>query len=96
MNGESFDLRSGVNSQNDARALAQTASGEAYAELRQALMRAGFVEADRHDLEQEMVLDLLRRLPRFDARLSKRETFITRIVEHRIATLIESQRAGGQ
>jgi RNA polymerase sigma-70 factor (ECF subfamily) len=56
--------------------------------------RAGFVEADRHDLEQEMVIDLLRRLPRFDPTLSKRETFITRVVEHHVATLVESQKAG--
>lgn len=56
--------------------------------------RAGFVEADRQDLEQEMVIDLLRRLPRFDPSLSKRETFITRVVEHHVATIVESQKAG--
>lgn len=61
---------------------------------RQLVGRAGFVEADRHDLEQEMVVDLLRRLPRFDPTLAKRETFITRIVEHHVATIIESQKAG--
>lgn len=56
--------------------------------------RAGFVEADRHDLEQELMLDLLRRLPRFDSTLAKRETFIARVVEHQVATLIEAQKAG--
>ncbi len=61
---------------------------------RQLVGRAGFVEADRHDLEQELVIDLLRRLPRFDPTLAKRETFITRIVEHHVATLVESQKAG--
>ena len=55
---------------------------------------AGFVEADRHDLEQEMVIDLLRRLPRFDPTLAKRETFIARVVEHHVATIVESQKAG--
>jgi RNA polymerase sigma-70 factor (ECF subfamily) len=61
---------------------------------RQLVGRAGFVEADRHDLEQELVIDLLRRLPRFDPAIAKRETFITRIVQHHIATIIESQKAG--
>ena len=61
---------------------------------RQLVGRAGFVEADRHDLEQELVLDLLRRLPRFDPTLAKRETFIARLVEHQVATLVESQKAG--
>ena len=33
---------------------------------RQLVGRAGFTESDREDLEQEMMLDLLRRLPKFD------------------------------
>ncbi len=61
---------------------------------RQLVGRAGFVEADRQDIEQELVVDLLRRLPHFDAARAKRETFITRIVEHQVATLIETQKAG--
>ena len=61
---------------------------------RQLVGRAGFVEADRHDIEQELAIDLLRRLPRFDAARSKRETFITRIIAHQVATLIEAQEAG--
>jgi len=61
---------------------------------RQLVGRAGFVEADRPDLEQEMALDLLRRLPRFDPSRAGRNTFIARIVEHRVATLVESQKAG--
>lgn len=61
---------------------------------RQLVGSAGFVAADRHDLEQELAVDLLRRLPRFDPALAKRETFIARIVEHQVATLVESQKAG--
>ena len=61
---------------------------------RQLVGSAGFVAADRHDLEQELAVDLLRRLPRFDPTLAKRETFIARIVEHQVATLVESQKAG--
>jgi RNA polymerase sigma-70 factor (ECF subfamily) len=61
---------------------------------RQLVGRAGFVEADRHDLEQDLVIDVLRRLPRFDPAIAKRETFIARIVEHHVATIVESQKAG--
>ncbi len=61
---------------------------------RQLVGRAGYVEADRQDIEQVLVIDLLRRMPCFDPALSKRETFITRIVEHQVATLIEAQKAG--
>jgi RNA polymerase sigma-70 factor (ECF subfamily) len=61
---------------------------------RQIVGRAGLVEVDRDDLEQDMVIDLLRRLPRFDPAKAKRETFIARIVEHQVATILESRKAG--
>jgi RNA polymerase sigma-70 factor (ECF subfamily) len=61
---------------------------------RQLVGRAGLVEADRDDLEQDMLMDLLRRLPRFDPGKAKRETFIARIVEHRVAVIIGTQKAG--
>lgn len=61
---------------------------------RRLIGHAGFVEADVPDLEQQLVMDVLARLPRFHPARSKRETFISRIVEHHIATLIESRKAG--
>jgi RNA polymerase sigma-70 factor (ECF subfamily) len=60
---------------------------------RQLIGLAGFTESDREDIEQEMLLDLLRRLPKFDPRRAQRSTFIARIIEHKIATLIEAQEA---
>ena len=61
---------------------------------RQLIRRSGFVTADCHDLEQDMMLDLWRRLPRYDPSRAGRNTFIARVVEHRVATLIEAQEAG--
>jgi len=61
---------------------------------RQLVGRVGFTESDRQDLEQEMVLDLLRRLPKFNPDRARLNTFIARVVEHKIATIIESQKAG--
>ena len=61
---------------------------------RRLIGQAGFTVSDRDDLEQELILDLLRRLPKYDPRRARRNTFIARVVEHRIATLIEARKAG--
>ena len=61
---------------------------------RQLVGQAGFTVSDRDDLEQELVLDLLRRLPKYDPKRAQRNTFIARVVEHRVASLIEAQKAG--
>ena len=61
---------------------------------RQLVGQAGFTASDRDDLEQELILDLLGRLPKYDPRRARRNTFIARVVEHRIATLIEARKAG--
>lgn len=60
---------------------------------RQLIGHAGFTKSDRDDIEQEMVIDLLRRLPKFDPERAQLNTFIARIVEHKVATLIEAQEA---
>ncbi len=60
---------------------------------RQLVGQAGFTVADREDLEQELILDLLRRMPKYDSKRAKRNTFIARVVEHKIANLIEAQTA---
>jgi RNA polymerase sigma-70 factor (ECF subfamily) len=61
---------------------------------RQLVGRVGFTESDRQDLEQEMMFDLLRRLPKFKPERAQRNTFIARVVEHKVATIIEAQKAG--
>ena len=60
---------------------------------RQLARRLGFSESDQEDLEQEMVLDLLTRLPQFDPKRAKRHTFIARVVEHKIADLLKHRHA---
>lgn len=55
---------------------------------------AGFLFDDLEDLEQELMLDLLRRLPKWDAAQAQLKTFVSRIVDHKIATLITAQKAG--
>lgn len=61
---------------------------------RQLAEQAGFTEADQDDLEQELIIDLLRRLPKYDPKRGQRATFIARVVKHKIANLIARQTAG--
>lgn len=61
---------------------------------RQLVGRVGFTAYDRADLEQEMMLDLLQRLSKYDPERAQRNTFIARVVDHKVATIIEARKAG--
>ena len=52
-----------------------------------------FRTTDVEDLEQDLMLDLLRRLPSFDPSKASRNTFIARVVENHAATLITAAMA---
>ena len=54
----------------------------------------GFTDSDRRDLQQEMILDLLRRLPKYNPERAQFTTFIARVVNNKVATIIEAQKAG--
>jgi RNA polymerase sigma-70 factor, ECF subfamily len=49
---------------------------------------SGFNESDIEDLEQVMMLDVLCRLPKYDSKKAKLSTFVSRILQHCIATII--------
>jgi RNA polymerase sigma-70 factor (ECF subfamily) len=55
---------------------------------RQLVGKAGFTESDRDDLEQEMMLDVIARLPKFDPNKATQKTFVARIIERKISKLI--------
>lgn len=55
---------------------------------RQLVGKAGFNESDRGDLEQNMMVDVLARLPKFDASKGTPKTFVACVVERRCSTLI--------
>ena len=54
----------------------------------------GFTGADREDIEQELRLDILKRSRHYDHTKSSIATFSTRIITHRIASLIAERQAG--
>jgi len=55
---------------------------------RQLIGKYGFTRDDYEDLMQEMTLDLLVRLSKFDRSKASLNTFVARIVDRRISTLI--------
>lgn len=55
--------------------------------------RGGLPEQDREDVEQELMLDLLRRLPRFDPERATYRTFVARVVAHGAARLLAARRS---
>lgn len=58
------------------------------------LARTGlFPSQDAEDIEQDLMLDLLRRLDDFDPGRASRNTFIARVVENAVATLLEAAKA---
>ena len=51
----------------------------------------GFTYSDRDDLEHELLLDLLQRLPRFNPERAQFMTFVVRVVDNKIASIIEDR-----
>ena len=60
----------------------------------QLIRRPEFTESDREDIEQELWLDLLQRLSRFNGDRARHETFVNLVVNHKVASLIETRQAG--
>ena len=55
---------------------------------RQLVGKYGFSESDRDDLEQELSIDLVERLPKYDPSKASKSTFINRLIERKISRMI--------
>jgi RNA polymerase sigma-70 factor, ECF subfamily len=53
----------------------------------------GFTASDRDDIEQELAIDVLRRLPRYNPERAQLATFIVRIIDNKIASIIEARKS---
>ncbi len=60
---------------------------------RQLAGRAGFTISDVEDIEQDIRLDILQRLPQHDPVKSNRHTFVVMLVRRCVASLLEARRA---
>jgi len=60
---------------------------------RQLVGKAGFTASDVEDIEQDMRVDVLQRLTRFDPARSNRHTFVAMLVRRCAASILECQRA---
>lgn len=60
---------------------------------RQLVGTAGYTQQDVEDIEQDLILDLLERLPKFDPAKAQHNTFVARIVERKISNLIRDRQA---
>lgn len=58
---------------------------------RQLVGKAGFTEDDRDDIEQELMLDLIQRMRHYNPAIAKKTTFMARIVERHISTILEAR-----
>ena len=63
---------------------------------KQLVGRAGFTVSDRPDIEQELHLDLVRRLPKLDESRAKRTTFIRHVVENRVPSPLAERTAASR
>lgn len=59
----------------------------------QLIRRPGFIRADREDLQQELIVRLLKRLPAFDPSRGDRHAFVKTVIERAAATLAKSRKA---
>jgi DNA-directed RNA polymerase specialized sigma24 family protein len=61
---------------------------------RQLAGKYGFASYDAEDIQQDLLLDYLRRLPSFNAHRCSRRTFARLVVHNRVSTLIAERKAG--
>jgi len=60
---------------------------------RQLVGHYGFTKPDREDIQQDLTLDLLLRLDRFDSSKGRPATFVRMIVDRRVASLIRERKS---
>lgn len=60
---------------------------------RQIVGKAGYTQSDIEDIEQDLIMDLLERLPKFDPAKATYNTFVARMVERKISNLLRDRQA---
>ncbi len=60
---------------------------------RQLVGKAGYTRNDVEDIKQDLIADLLERLPKFDPAKATYNTFVARVIERKISNLLRDRRA---
>ena len=60
---------------------------------RQLVGKAGYTQDDVDDVKQDLIVDLLERLPKFDPAKATYNTFVARVVERKICNLLRDRQA---
>ena len=63
------------------------------AKARSLVGKYGFTWQDVDDIAQDLLLDLVERMDAYDKAKSRLGTFITRVVNHRVANIVEARKA---
>jgi RNA polymerase sigma-70 factor (ECF subfamily) len=85
--------RSRVLHEDDQEPINRFAHGIIRRKVQQIVGRAGFHQQDREDLQQELLLHLLRRLPSYDPDIAHQNVFVTTVIERRVANILRDRRA---
>jgi len=62
------------------------------AKTQKLIRNAGFTKSDSDDIEQEIMLDLISRLPQFDPNKATLKTFVARVVRNKTYNIIRHRR----
>lgn len=60
---------------------------------RRLIGKAGFRLSDLNDIKQDLIVDLLERLPKFDPAKATYNTFVSRVVERKICNMLRDRQA---
>lgn len=60
---------------------------------RQLVGKAGYTQDEVDDIKQDLIVDLLERLPKFDPAKATYNTFVARVVERKISKLLRDRQA---
>jgi len=85
------DAHLSSSSLNDAQVISHTGAYAARLirfKTRQLSRYPGFTPSDRADIEQELRADLLKRLPKYDPAKAQFNTFVSRIIERKIISIV--------
>lgn len=74
---------------NSYKGLDEYASTFSRVKARQLARLAGYSNADRDDIEQELLLEYILKIRQYDPSKGKKSTFVSSILERRISTLME-------